>query len=127
VTSIPTFEDLVGCEVSGVAFVRDYVEVLFDGPILRSLSDPEVREADGVARFPGPGSRDALCRLIGRVVERVEDGAEALVLAVAGGPAVSIPKRSDTAGPEVAHFVPMRDGRLDVGAMAIWENLANYG
>ncbi len=76
------FEDLVGCEVSGVSFVRDHVEMLFDGPVLRSLASPMVREGDQVARFPEPGSRDALCRLIGRTVELAEDRHDALALFV---------------------------------------------
>jgi len=35
-------EDLVGEEVGSVGFIRDYVEINFDGPILRSLSAPTV-------------------------------------------------------------------------------------
>lgn len=31
---------LVGLEVSAVSFVRDYVELHFDGPVLRAVSDP---------------------------------------------------------------------------------------
>jgi hypothetical protein len=31
-TSIPDLEDLAGTELSGVCFVRDYVEFHFDGP-----------------------------------------------------------------------------------------------
>jgi hypothetical protein len=57
--TVPMFEDLVGCEVSGVSFVRDYVEVLFDGPVLRSLASPMVREGERVTRFPEEGSRRA--------------------------------------------------------------------
>lgn len=57
---IAELADLVGEEISAVCFVRDYVEVRFDGPILRALSHPVVVAADSVARFPEPGSRDAL-------------------------------------------------------------------
>jgi hypothetical protein len=61
-----SFEDLAGSELSGVCFVRDYVEFRFDGPVLRSLASP-VAVVDGV-RFESPdaGSTDALRQLIGR-------------------------------------------------------------
>jgi hypothetical protein len=31
---------LVGRDVSAVCFVRDYVELHFDGPVLRAIADP---------------------------------------------------------------------------------------
>jgi len=37
---IRDLSDLVGEEMSAVCFGRDYVEFHFDGPILRSLSNP---------------------------------------------------------------------------------------
>jgi hypothetical protein len=121
--TVLAFEDLVGCEVSGVSFVRDFVEVLFDGPVLRSLASPMVREGDRVARFPEAGSRDALCRLVGRTVELAEDRSDALVLVVEGPIELTIPKHDPAAGCEAAHFVPMRNGRREVAAMSIWETM----
>jgi hypothetical protein len=120
--NVPAFEDLVGCEVSGVSFVRDYVEVLFDGPVLRGLASPMVREGERVARFPEPGSRDALCRLIGRKVELAEDRHDALVLTVEGPIELTISMDDPGAGYEAAHFMGMRDGRRE--GMSIWESLA---
>ena len=60
--------DLVGREISAVAFVRDVVEFHFDGPTLRSRTDPRVAVGEAVYRFPKPGSRDALCLVIGSTV-----------------------------------------------------------
>ncbi len=69
--SVQTLSDLEGEEVSAVSFVRDYVEIHFDGPVVRSLSNPTVTTPDSRARFPEAGSRDALCQLIGAVVTGV--------------------------------------------------------
>jgi hypothetical protein len=38
------------------------------------------------------------------------------------GATVEIVNAAEGAGAEVAHFVPMIDGRLDVASMEIWEN-----
>ena len=36
-TTVATVEDLVGEEINGVCFVMDYLELHFNGPILRAL------------------------------------------------------------------------------------------
>jgi len=54
--NIENIEDLVGEQISGAGFIRDYVEFYFDGPIVRSLSDPVINLPDGEHRFPEPGS-----------------------------------------------------------------------
>jgi hypothetical protein len=60
---------LVGREISAVTFARDGVEFHFDGPVLRSLADPQVAIGEAVYCFPKPGSRDALCLVIGATVQ----------------------------------------------------------
>ncbi len=60
--------DLVGREVSAVAFSREGVEFHFDGPIVRSRADPRVVVGEAIYRFPKPGSRDALCLVLGATV-----------------------------------------------------------
>ena len=63
---------LRGQELSGVAFVRDYVEFHFDGPVLRAFVGPDLVRAQAPdLRFPDSGSRDALCALIGNTVREV--------------------------------------------------------
>jgi hypothetical protein len=64
--------DLIGREIAGVAFVRDVVEFDFDGIVLRCDADPAVSVGEAVYRFPKPGSRDALCLIIGSTVRAVE-------------------------------------------------------
>ena len=61
--------DLVGRKVTAVAFVQDGVEFHFDGPILRCRVDPQVIIGEATYHFPKPGSRDALCLLIGETVQ----------------------------------------------------------
>jgi hypothetical protein len=103
-------EDLAGEELSAVSFVRDYVEFHFDGPVVRALSPPVVHDGDERPKFPAPGSRDALCELIGRRVARVEvDADRAIRLRFEGDAEVVIPiGRGDPerVGPESAHYVP---------------------
>lgn len=66
---IRSVHDLIGEEISGVEFVRDYVEFHFDGPVLRCIADPTVVVRGVSYRFPGEGSRDALCQMIGASIE----------------------------------------------------------
>lgn len=66
-----SIEGLAGEVVAGVRFVMDYVELYFDGPILRVLFGPTLVDGEIETRFPEPGSRDALCGLIGDTVESV--------------------------------------------------------
>lgn len=101
----------------------DYVELDLDGPILRLLAPPRVSFSDHAVVFPGDGSRDALCGLIGQTVERAEDKDDRLSLLFASSVEIDMPKASAGTGPEVAHLVPMTDGSLDVAAMVVWENL----
>jgi hypothetical protein len=116
-------EELAGSELSAICFVRDYVELHFDGPVLRIFSSPIVVEGDTRYEFPQDGSRDALCRLIGRVVESAVDQPDQLVIRCAADSVIEVPKASRDAGPEIAHFVPTREGRRDVASITTWENL----
>lgn len=113
---------LVGMELSAVSFVRDYVELHFDGPVLRALSNPIV-EIHGVSvQFPNQDSRDMLCLLIGREVAAVRETWDSLEVAF-GADAVRIPLDVESPSAEAAHFVPVLDGDPDVANMMIWESL----
>ena len=88
-TRIP---ELIGQQMSAVAFVQDYVELHFDGKILRALANPMVTVGGASFKFPGPGSRDALCALIGRtVVNVVVHEGDRIDLQFDGGALVRIP------------------------------------
>jgi hypothetical protein len=109
-------ESLTGEELSGVNFVRDYVEFHFDGPVLRALVNPRL-ELDGtVVSFPDQGSRDLLCALIGRTVQSVDarDG-DCIRLAFVGGGILTIPfDDASHIGREGAHFQSDRTAPVQV-------------
>lgn len=114
--------DLNGLELSAVCFVRDYVELHFDGPIFRSLGEPIVETQRDRFTHPDPGARDALCGMIGSIVVGATESASTIRIAFEGGGAISVPLESETAGPEVAHLVPFSDGSPDIAGMRLWAN-----
>jgi hypothetical protein len=86
---------LVGREISAVTFARDGVEFHFDGPVLRSLADPQVAIGEAVYCFPKPGSRDALCLVIGATVRLLSlDEARHLEFTTSNGCQVRLPVRA---------------------------------
>jgi hypothetical protein len=114
-------EDLRGMELAGVAFIRDYVELLFDGPILRCYARPEVVIASRAVRFPTEGSRDALCELIGAEVANVRVGERDLSLDFDGDRRVRIEfARQWETGRDAAEFVPMVEGVLAPEQKLVW-------
>ena len=114
--SIQHPRDLTGAEIAAISFVRDYVEVLFDGPILRCISNPTVVIKGMMFRFPEPGSRDALCLLIGASVASVslEEG-KRLELTTERGDSLVVPLNDEAQrGGEAMHFLPGLDEPLQV-------------
>jgi hypothetical protein len=102
------FAVLLGEELNTVAFVMDYVEFHFNGPILRAIANPTLTQGKKSWSFPQPGSRDALCELIGSRVTRVElNEGSRIVLETDSGYELEIPldEASQRAG-ESAHFLP---------------------
>ena len=106
---------LVGADLSTVAFVRDYVEFHFDGPVLRSLTDPVVQAGGRTVVRADEGWRDALCDLINATVlgVRIVDDVS-IELDFSGedanpdaGRRLTVPLDQDSlVGPEAAHFMP---------------------
>jgi hypothetical protein len=87
----------------------DYVEIDFDGPILRCLTYPSIRAEHSAVTFPNPGSRDALCSLIGKEVEHVHIQKDD-VIALDFGASLSLrvpldAKSRQMRGPEAANFI----------------------
>lgn len=112
--SVPT--ELVGEELNAVCFVMDYVEFHFNGPLLRALSNPVLEKGKERHAFPAPGSRDALCSLIGATVVEVDVRDEvAIEIGLSSGHVLRIPlDQSARIGPEAAHFLPGVGGPLQV-------------
>jgi hypothetical protein len=114
---------LVGEALNSVAFVMDYVEFGFNGPVLRALTNPVVQTPEGRWQFAERGSRDALCSLIGsEVLEATVRDEDGIALTLTGGMLLTIPlDRESRSGPEAAHFVPSsREGRLRVADMLVY-------
>ena len=64
-TPIKSLENL---ELAGITFIRDYIQFLFDGPILNTYTLPQVRADNKEFSFTQYGYYDTLCSLIGKCV-----------------------------------------------------------
>lgn len=78
-------------ELSAVTFVRDYIQLQFDGPTISAFTLPTVVVSNNVFLPPHPGYRDALCALVGRVVAAAyADPGQRLQIDFADGSSLSI-------------------------------------
>jgi hypothetical protein len=97
---------LVGQELSGVVFVRDYIQLQFDDRGLTAVTLPTVVSKGGTYLSGMPGYRDSLCERIGHIVVdarmREDEGIE-LKFDDESVIAISL-KREDYIGPEAAIF-----------------------
>jgi len=59
---------LTGRELSAITFVRDYLQLQFDGPFINAYVWPLIRMPEKKIDFGAPGYRDALCGQIGKTV-----------------------------------------------------------
>ncbi|MFE7094388.1 hypothetical protein [Streptomyces erythrochromogenes] len=114
---------LMGLEVSAVSFVRDYVELHFDGPVLRALSDPSGVYEGREWRFPEPGSLELMRCFIGKTVDGCALVPDRILALNLGEHRFVIPLDSESSGgPESAHLVGVDEsGRASIsGGMWIW-------
>ncbi len=101
---------LVGRELSAVCMVRDHVELHFDGPVVRALTNPRGRFGGWGWQFPERDAPSAMRRYIGREVTGVElVGGVHLKLSF-GPEHISIPLDDDArSGPEALNVVGVDD------------------
>jgi hypothetical protein len=99
---------LIGEELNAVSFVMDYVELHFNGPVVRCIADPVASDEIRSWRFPEAGSRDALCSLIGVTLAAVDfEEDKYLGLGFSDGRRVTIPLSDDARHRgEAVHYVP---------------------
>jgi hypothetical protein len=116
-TTQPSVKVIEGEQLSAVAFVQDYVELHFDGPVIRALTNPIVYSGGSQFAFPGPGSRDALCQFIGHLVTKVEvqDGVS-LSCHFQGGGSIVVPL--DDASYRCAEAMHFQES--PTGALQVW-------
>jgi hypothetical protein len=62
------FNELIGKELAGIGFVRDYIEITFDGPILRYFVLPVLKINNELIDSKNINWRNSLCLLIGDIV-----------------------------------------------------------
>jgi hypothetical protein len=90
------FEELRGEQLSAVTFVRDYLQLWFDGPGVNVTSPLTVRTPVSTITSCEPGFRDLLCGQIAKIVVRVERrSGEALVIGFEDGSEMSISLRKE--------------------------------
>jgi hypothetical protein len=91
-----------------VCFVMDYLELHFNGSILRALEAAVMETPGGRWIFPQFGSREAMCDLIGAIVVDVAvDDTRSIDLRLDGDRVFTIPLDAERGvGREAAHFVP---------------------
>lgn len=106
--------ELVGMEMSSVTFVRDYVQLTFDGPCLTALTMPVVNHPHGRFYHGNSGYRDALCNQIGHGIKAVEITSDRLALVFENEAHVVISLLDeDYVGPEAFNYTSL-DGRFVV-------------
>jgi hypothetical protein len=87
---------VIGGELSAVTFVRDYVQLHFDGPTISAYTLPTVTVGDSVFSHISPGYRDALCARIGSTVRAAyADPGQQLRIDFSDGSALSISLRPE--------------------------------
>jgi hypothetical protein len=104
--------NLHGRELAAVVFIRDYVELLFDGPVLTAITLPRVMQGHDLVGAGDAGYRDALCGQIGKVVTtsavREKDAVEVVF---ADGATITISLRDeDYVTAEAAKYADDRGG-----------------
>lgn len=71
---IQTLRLLKNLELVGITFIRDYIQFLFEDPLLNTYTLPQVKILDRVLHFNQKGYYDTLCSLIGRrVIDAIEN------------------------------------------------------
>lgn len=105
---IPTsIEELVGEEISGIGFIRDYLEIYFDGPVLKFLEHPEIIENETQLKFPNKSARKILYTLIGLKIFDIKIDDKSVVITTSGGHVIRVVLRNRSIrSPESLQFVP---------------------
>lgn len=98
--------ELVGSDLAAVIFVRDYLQLQFDGGTVNLYLWPRIRRENMVLNHLSAGYSDTLISLINTPLSRVDDVLDlGLVFDFAGGSRLTVPLDDpDFSGPEIAVF-----------------------
>jgi len=104
-------ESIVGEQLSSVEFVKDYVQLRFDGPTVTAFVWPIVSFSGKAVRWGEPSYKDELCARIGHTVQTAAlRKGEAVVVLFEDGGEISISLRlEDRVGSEAGHFCACRN------------------
>ena len=102
--------------------VRDYVEFLFDGPIVRALADPRGHLAGRDWQFPADNALSIMQLYIGKTITGVDLREDEHLTLQFGEERIVVPLDDESRpGPEAAHVVGADDeGRPDTKQMWIF-------
>ena len=94
--------ELIGEQLSAVTFVRNYIQLHFDGPRLDAVTLPFVRNGGKCFQPMAEGYRDALCGQIAKkVVEAYVHAGSNAVIEFSDGSSLCIPLSAESyVGPE---------------------------
>lgn len=104
--SKPVLHCLENEKLSAASFIRDYVQLHFDGPCLNAYVCPHILHQKESITPKVSGYRDALCERIGKIVVKAsEELGERLVIVFADDVTLAVSlKETDRDGPEAAMF-----------------------
>jgi hypothetical protein len=110
------FEQLRGRELNSVEFVRDYLQLRFDGPTINVMTPVVVTRSTGRSRSWDEQFRNALCEQIGKAVRSVEVVEQLrLVIAFDDRSEISISLvPEDYSGPEAVYYHGFDNADWDV-------------
>jgi hypothetical protein len=94
-TAHEAMQMLVGRELASVEFVRDYVQLRFDGPVLSAYTMPKLDVHERKYSTGEDGYCDALVGMIGTVVTEVDVQSEMIQIGFASGTQVTISLRDE--------------------------------
>jgi hypothetical protein len=106
---------LVGAELSGVVFVKDYLQLQFDGLVLSALTRVRVESGEVTAAFGEARFANLLIGRIGKSVIQAEvRSGHSMDLRLSDGSSIAVSLRpEDYVGPEAINLW-LRDGTLVV-------------
>ncbi len=64
----PVLELIENLELAGITFIRDYIQFLFDGPLLNTYTLPFIKNQNKTFTSTDYGYYDTLCSLIGKKI-----------------------------------------------------------
>lgn len=111
------FEELQGKDLASVTFVRDYIQLSFDGPGLTLVVDPVVKSSAGEYRREDDGFCDALVSLINKKLRSCElEQDVSLKLVFASGESIFVPldDKARESSPEAIIYYPSGNGVAQV-------------